>query len=911
MKKFKMKQYCLLLALALLLTLALVPQKAGAAMYADAVTLKENAVTGYCGWATLDTSTHTITMTSDVEFRAKHSLIVDSGEWTLDLNGKTIIGSPPIDVRKGASLTIIGSGSLRGEDYFSGGYYFYPDGIEIGENATVRIQGGDIQISSSMSTLGDTNFSAAIDIYRGALYIESGNITLNGYENGVDSSYGQVYITGGNVTVNAPVGIDPYDGAMTLSGGVLTVNGKQTLGSYTTANITGGVLNMGDTMGNATVNHTGGAIYDKTAGTVTAIDLAEDYTLPANATLTVAEGETLTLNDGAVLTIPETATLVNNGNIYFNDGAQIVNNGTLTDNGNLYVDGAAHWHGLSPSYKDLGDGTHRTTNACRDCPVGYEEATVEAHMYQYRVTDQTTVEYCYWCDFENEISVSGAATMTYNGSAYPATIEGAPVNPLASVRAKYFDQNFASLGVTAPVDAGSYYVGMETLQDGESISQIIVFPFTIEPKELAVVGAEVENKAYDGTQEMSVNELLVDGVAEDDNVYATVGMCVVDSPDAGEYSTVMLSKLALEGEDSANYTISPMAWDVPVYDYWGDEVKAIIYQQDLHIEALDQAVERNAALDLTKWELENPEALAPNHTVAQVTLAGDTSKATDFGTVTAGNVIIHDANGNDVTANYRISCTEGRLIVTCPEHYLFTNGFCLECGGWQMPVIDPGEDPEWTYDDTYYVSNAGQLLWIAGYVNNVNNEVTVQLTADISVPAGVVWTPIMNFYGTFDGNFKTVSGLYAEGEEQVAMFGGGGYSYGTIKNLHLTNSYFKGTNYVGGIAGYHAGTIQNCYADDSVVLVSEGSTGAVVGHLAGTAENCYAIGNAVIGYYNSGYSYVNNCYYLAETETEDGGKTAAQFKNGEVAYLLQAGVLEDGYYDENDNRVSFIPEIWG
>ncbi|MBQ3215888.1 MAG: hypothetical protein IJB11_07210, partial [Oscillospiraceae bacterium] len=242
----------------------------------------------------------------------------------------------------------------------------------------------------------------------------------------------------------------------------------------------------------------------------------------------------------------------------------------------------------------------------------------------------------------------------------------------------------------------------------------------------------------------------------------------------------------------------------------------------------------------------------------------------------------------------------------------FENGFCSACGGYQMPELDLGEDSEWAYDDVYLVYNAGQLFWVADYVNNVSNEIKVKLMDNIAIPEGKEWTPIMNFYGTFDGNFMTVSGLYVKSEgNEIGMFGGGGYSYGTVMNLNLSNSYFEGNQYVGGLAGYYAGTVENCSVDGTVTVVGDSYVGALVGSLAGNVYNCFAYAPTLIGTYNSSYSTVENSYYLSETDDGMGGKTAEQFASGEVAFLLQSGVTEDGYYDENDEWVSYIPEIWG
>jgi len=252
--------------------------------------------------------------------------------------------------------------------------------------------------------------------------------------------------------------------------------------------------------------------------------------------------------------------------------------------------------------------------------------------------------------------------------------------------------------------------------------------------------------------------------------------------------------------------------------------------------------------------------------------------------------------------------TDSRTFVIKGDKHVgtLTNGFCSSCEGFEMAVDSDG-------DGYYEIDNAGKLFWFADYVNNVSNESFAIVTKNITVPNGKKWTPIMNFYGTFDGNGKTISGLQCVTENNyVGFFGGGGYSRGTIKNVHLTNSSFKGSSSVGGIAGYHEGEIKNCFVDSTVIVEGDYSVGALVGHNGGIVRNCYAYSSNAVGYYNSGYATVENVYYLSETDDGNGGKTAAQFANGEVAYLLQAGVLPEDIYDDDWNYIETItPEIWG
>ena len=284
-------------------------------------------------------------------------------------------------------------------------------------------------------------------------------------------------------------------------------------------------------------------------------------------------------------------------------------------------------------------------------------------------------------------------------------------------------------------------------------------------------------------------------------------------------------------------------------------------------------------------------------------------------------------------------------------------------------------DDDGTKDTVYEISNAGQLYWFAGLVNGTldgveqNTLANAILTANITVNENLLdslqydtegnvsngsdfisWTPIADcmedhitqYSGTFDGNNKTVSGLYFNGNSiRIGLFGSS-ESDGNIKNVGVVDSYFKGNDLVGGVCGNNAGTITNCYNAGNLTAIESAATiGGICGYNSGgTVTNCYNTGTVtatgsvasvggvcgssiapISNCYNIGtvtatssdadisgicgycFGPIKNCYYLADTEDENGGKTAAQFASGEVAYLLSQGCsTEEGDYDGS---------IWG
>ena len=318
-----------------------------------------------------------------------------------------------------------------------------------------------------------------------------------------------------------------------------------------------------------------------------------------------------------------------------------------------------------------------------------------------------------------------------------------------------------------------------------------------------------------------------------------------------------------------------------------------------------------------------------------------------------------------------------------------SNGFknCPKCNATvYQPATETTDkydiDDDGTKEAVYEISNAGQLYWFAGLVNGTldgvkqNTSANAILTANITVNENLLdslqydaegnvsngsdfisWTPIADcmedhttqYSGTFDGNNKTVSGLYLNGNSaRIGLFGSS-EADGNIKNVGVVDSYFKGNVFVGGVCGRNDGTITNCYNAGNLTAIdptaaiggicgynvnggtiancyntgtvtatgSVASVGGVCGCSLAPISNCYNIGtvtatssgadiSGICGYY---FGPVTNCYYLADTEDENGGKTAAQFASGEIAYLLSQGcTVGEG---EGENAVTYSGSVWG
>ena len=246
------------------------------------------------------------------------------------------------------------------------------------------------------------------------------------------------------------------------------------------------------------------------------------------------------------------------------------------------------------------------------------------------------------------------------------------------------------------------------------------------------------------------------------------------------------------------------------------------------------------------------------------------------------HAIVH-ANGecpNSVTTYNNIESNVG-------DHTDNDNdGRCDFCGN--ILISEPAQK-----DGIYQIGNRAELYWFAGLVNGTlggveqNSAANAVLIADIIINENVleadgsltensdnlfVWTPIgtnwnneFRFYGSFDGQGHTVSGVYINSDKYYqGLFGS---NNGSVKNVSITNSYIKGNSYVGGVCGLNYGTISNCY-NSGTVNGSDDYVGGVCGYnFDGTISDCYNSGTVSGNWHDVGgvcgrnyYGSISNCY---------------------------------------------------
>ena len=196
-----------------------------------------------------------------------------------------------------------------------------------------------------------------------------------------------------------------------------------------------------------------------------------------------------------------------------------------------------------------------------------------------------------------------------------------------------------------------------------------------------------------------------------------------------------------------------------------------------------------------------------------------------------------------------------------------------------------------------------------------------------------------NVGGIAGNNYGIVINCYNEGTVSGDSYVGGvvGVEKGVVSNCYNTGNVSGDAEYIGGVVGYANYTVTECY--NTGIVSGKKNVGGVAGYAISSSKitNCYNIGAVEgdeyvggfvgFGYYVAvencysacyvsssgtyygafiGYDYANNsnlsnCFYdstlcsPSDTDAQAGviGKTTADFKNGEVAYLLQGTQEED------------------
>ncbi len=238
--------------------------------------------------------------------------------------------------------------------------------------------------------------------------------------------------------------------------------------------------------------------------------------------------------------------------------------------------------------------------------------------------------------------------------------------------------------------------------------------------------------------------------------------------------------------------------------------------------------------------------------------------------------------------------------------------------GEVMDVTAWFEEAEGTQADPYVIDTTIELYDFAKRVNAGNDFAGkyIVLGADIEVnkgdakdwgtnPPTISWTPIGSNAKPFKGHFnatgeiREIKGLYTNqtGVDFVGLFGA--VNGGSIKNVKVTNSYFAGQRWVGGIVGYSVSSVINTAYSDATVVAANINAGGIVGNMCGgTISNAWfdgavtittdnqAVGGIVGRISDINGSVVENC--LVTGTINSGKKTGNAYAGGVVGGITGA-----------------------
>lgn len=215
--------------------------------------------------------------------------------------------------------------------------------------------------------------------------------------------------------------------------------------------------------------------------------------------------------------------------------------------------------------------------------------------------------------------------------------------------------------------------------------------------------------------------------------------------------------------------------------------------------------------------------------------------------------------------------------------------------------------------DAYIIYNKDQLDLLAtrvnsgtgdDYANSCYSGKFIKLGADIEYDGTENnYTPIGSFFGTFDGDGHTISGININRNiDNQGLFGS--VTGGTVQNVTLANSTITGGTNVGGIVGHILyGTIQNCRVESTVTIGADADDvwrhGGIVGDNGGTIIGCASAATISHNNHNScaffgaiagsNSSTIQNCLALGATVT-------LSSSNGGAIVGNNSGTLANNYY---------------
>ena len=200
--------------------------------------------------------------------------------------------------------------------------------------------------------------------------------------------------------------------------------------------------------------------------------------------------------------------------------------------------------------------------------------------------------------------------------------------------------------------------------------------------------------------------------------------------------------------------------------------------------------------------------------------------------------------------------------------------------------------------------------------NNANVDADGNFDVEAYGSAPESWTPIGTgdypYTGTFDGNGKTIGGLYLNDHvrHDVGLFGF--VKGGAIQNVGVVDSYFYGDYDIGGVVGnLDGGKVVNCHNKGVVRAISKNVGGVVAYDMNGKISDSYNAGvvygsedlvGGIAGYVEG--DTITNCY---NTGAIDG----PSYDIGGVVGFVKNGGVTNSYNTGSVNGIGYVGGVVG
>ena len=248
-------------------------------------------------------------------------------------------------------------------------------------------------------------------------------------------------------------------------------------------------------------------------------------------------------------------------------------------------------------------------------------------------------------------------------------------------------------------------------------------------------------------------------------------------------------------------------------------------------------------------------------------------------------------------------------------------------GAWAQTEPSSGDG---SVGNPYKISTAAELAWFRDEVNNGRNDICAKIADGVKIidlkdfchakdaatnTEELSWAPIGNdsnpFYGTFDGNGKTISNLYINATSDNTGFFGYADA-GRINNITFDNAKVNSTET--NITGILAGKAVSCMIDNIKTMANcsvEGkeSVGGIAGYAGGNiinSENHAKVNGTdivggIVGYYDGSNKSITSCAnYGAVTGSGYGvGGLVGYFVSGTIQNSANYGDVTGGNYVGN------------